>query len=366
MGLDFRVGYSLNCKIDLSQTRRDAQHKVLKSQMNGHAQRYSDLAPFSIEEKVNLCLLACHFFSPLANGDMSDLLGKPKHEGRIVPLDGGDFIQYLEKSGKLISANRRMYRIAELLRDLAFAHILTDMGPGKGVVMGAHYYFMKELTAKQKTGPCWFAPALGGEFIYSIFGPAALHITGVDSSGDVVAGTGIAINENWILTCAHVLNDMKVDQVQNFGGVRCEVSELHSHPEIDIGLMRVDGKLTPVAGLSFSNPVAGVNLYTVGYPRIPMSLTAVPIMHRGEVTVPSLKTLHGHNLFLFSAIARPGNSGGPIVGECGTVVGLVTQELYEDSSRSGLPFYAGVPTTEIVRAIKDICPMVELPVEDYA
>ena len=97
-----------------------------------------------------------------------------------------------------------------------------------------------------------------------------------------------------------------------------------------------------------------------------MSIDAVPIMHRGEVTVPWLKTFHGHNLFLYSAIARPGNSGGPIVGENGAVVGIVTEELYEDSSKSGLPFYAGVPTTEIVRAIKDICPTVELPVEDYA
>ena len=334
--------------------------------MNGHPQRYPDLAPFSIEEKVRLSLLACHFFSPLANGEMSDILEKPKQQGRIVPLDGGDFINYLEKSGVLSLAGRRMYRVAELLRDLAAAHFLTDMGPGKGIIMGSHYYFMKELAAKQKAGACWFAPALGGEFIYSIFGPAALHVTGTNSSGDVVAGTDIAINANWVLTCAHVLDDMEVDEVQNFGGVQNKVIEQHSHPEIDVGLIRVESQLTPLAGLSFSSPVAGSNLYTIGYPRIPMSIDAVPIMHRGEVTVPWLKTFHGHNLFLYSAIARPGNSGGPIVGENGAVVGIVTEELYEDSSKSGLPFYAGVPTTEIVRAIKDICPTVELPVEDYA
>ena len=334
--------------------------------MNDHTQRYSNLAPFSIEEKVRLSNLACQFFSLLANFEMCQLLGKPKQQGHILPLDGGDFIEYLKKSALLSSADRRMYRVGELLRDLASAHILTDVGPGRGIIMGSHYYFLKELTSKQKAGVCWFAPALGGEFIYSLFGPSALHITGSTPSGDAVAGTGIAINDNWVLTCAHVLDDMKVDQVQNFGGVLNRVVEQYSHPEIDVGLIKVESQLTPVAGLSFSSPVAGSNLYTIGYPRVPMSTDAMPIMHKGEVTVPSLMTFQGHNLFLYSAIARPGNSGGPIVGENGTVVGIVTEELHEDSSKSGPPFYAGVPTNEIVRAIKDICPDVELPVEDYA
>jgi S1-C subfamily serine protease len=65
------------------------------------------------------------------------------------------------------------------------------------------------------------------------------------------------------------------------------------------------------------------------------------------------------------AIARPGNSGGPIVGENGTVIGIVSDELCEESIKSGLPFYAGVPTVEIARAVKEICPAVEFPIEDY-
>lgn len=327
--------------------------------------RYSDLSPLSMDEKINLSVLACKFFSPLANSEMHDLIGKPKQQGVIRPLDGGDFIHYLEKSGQLASASRKMYRIVELLRDLAAAHILTDMGPGKAVIMGSHYYFAKELTNKQKEGLWWFAETLGGEFVYHQFAPAALHITGKSTKGDIVAGTGIAIDDCWILTCAHVLNDMTVDETQHLLGGEYKILECHSHPEIDVGLVKVDKKLFKLPGLAFADAAAGLSVYTIGFPRVPLSLEAMPIMHRGEVTVPSLKTFQGHELFLYSAIARPGNSGGPIVGKSGTVVGIVTEELCEESSKAGLPFYAGVPSAQISRAIEEMCPSVRLPVESY-
>lgn len=333
--------------------------------MDEQKKRYSDLAPFSIGERIWLSIEACHFFSANNNKEMSEFLAKPKQSGSIIPLEGGDFIDYLEKSKKLESANQRMFRIVELLKSLAAANILIDMGPGRGVIRGNKYYFMKEFTNKQGSGICWLAPALGAEFIYFIFGSAVVHITGTDLNDDAVAGTGIVLNEHWILTCAHVLDDMKLDNDQNFGGSVNKVVEKHSHDQIDVGLIKVENKMSPVKGLSFSPPVAGSNLYTIGYPRVPMSKSPHPIIHKGEVTVPMVQTFHGSNLFLYSAIARPGNSGGPIICEDGTVLGIVTQELFEPTSTAGLPFYAGVPTDEIDRAIKEICPEVKLPIESY-
>jgi S1-C subfamily serine protease len=75
--------------------------------------------------------------------------------------------------------------------------------------------------------------------------------------------------------------------------------------------------------------------------------------------------LDGHEVFLYSAIARPGNSGGPIVSETGHVVGIVTEELTQSSATFEMPFHAGIRTTELVRALSDLDTSLTLPVEDY-
>ena len=73
---------------------------------------------------------------------------------------------------------------------------------------------------------------------------------------------------------------------------------------------------------------------------------------------------------MFSAIARPGNSGGPIIAHDGRVIGIVFQESSHTSStelQSGgsqnpetsaeltdaAPFYRGIPASEMMRALDD-------------
>ncbi|MEV6102955.1 trypsin-like serine protease [Nocardia sp. NPDC051981] len=69
---------------------------------------------------------------------------------------------------------------------------------------------------------------------------------------------------------------------------------------------------------------------------------------------------------MFSATARPGNSGGPIVAQDGRVIGIVTQsfETSDDSTAerdedspapiATSPFYADVPTPQIQKALADL------------
>ncbi|CAM5742414.1 hypothetical protein MAUB1S_01516 [Mycolicibacterium aubagnense] len=79
-------------------------------------------------------------------------------------------------------------------------------------------------------------------------------------------------------------------------------------------------------------------------------------------------------IFLYSAIARPGNSGGPIIAHDGRVIGIVVEHSMETSSsdpdgaasaeqrqpstdadRSDIaPFYRGIPTSEILRALRNL------------
>ena len=88
-------------------------------------------------------------------------------------------------------------------------------------------------------------------------------------------------------------------------------------------------------------------------------------MQRGEVTNPDVTLFDSSNVFLYSAIARPGNSGGPIIAESGHVVGIVTSELLEKTEVSTMPFHAGIKTSEIIQAIRDLKVPIDLPVELY-
>jgi len=65
--------------------------------------------------------------------------------------------------------------------------------------------------------------ALGEDFLFHLVAPAIVHITDINDDGDICAGTDVVFDQHHILTCAHVVNDMTVDQQQSFQGVECSI-----------------------------------------------------------------------------------------------------------------------------------------------
>ena len=88
-------------------------------------------------------------------------------------------------------------------------------------------------------------------------------------------------------------------------------------------------------------------------------------MQRGEVTSTQVTLLDGREVFLYSAAARPGNSGGPVLSHSGHVLGIVTEQLADDGLKQALPFYAGISAATISTALTDIEPSIRLPMERY-
>ncbi len=326
--------------------------------------RYSELGPLPIEEKIRLAALAVKFFSPLSYKEMCEAIGITPDPTTIRPLSGHDFLKFLKISNELGDPDKHLWQIRDLLRALCAANILADMGPGKDFMIGHQYYFLREMTTIERQGWLWLAPALGPEFLYQVYSSATCQLTGI-SDGGARAGTALIIAPRWLLTCAHVLTDMSVDERQKFRGVEFSVSATYAHESIDVGFVQTSIDLPITRGLSFRSPRVGDFVCTVGYPRIPLSVEPSLILHRGEVTNARVEVFSGETLFTYSAIARPGNSGGPIVGEHGSVVGIVSRALAEDASGAGTPFYSGVGTSEIESAARELVPQVELPIETY-
>ena len=90
-------------------------------------------------------------------------------------------------------------------------------------------------------------------------------------------------------------------------------------------------------------------------------------MQPGAVTNESVTSLSGDELFLYSAISRPGNSGGPVMSGEGYLVGLsvldATGQYRPDEAFS--PHYVGIPAQVVVKAVEDLCLGIQLPFQDY-
>lgn len=330
-------------------------------------QIYAKLAPFPIEERVRLSIAAVNFFSLMGQAERRAILKKEPTPGKILPFSGWDFVAYLSATNQLPEAESYMQRIGELLGQLARAHILTETGGGGAMpLLGGHYYFFRQLTALEGRGILWLAPALGAEFLANVFASFTVHITGRSANGDEHGATALVIGPKWLLTCAHAVNDMTLHTSQRHDGTNLAIERIMSHPHIDVALIEIAPALSVLPGLAFRDPVWAEQVVTLGYPRVPLSRDPALLMHSGEITTPAVKTLKGENLFLYSAVARPGNSGGPVIASSGYVVGLVTEELStEESGGSPAPFFAGLGASVIAKAIAELTQSVVLPMEDY-
>jgi S1-C subfamily serine protease len=366
--------------------------------MTGSNERFSILRPFSIEERITVAYQAVDFFSTAQYKQKCLDLGKNYEESKIYPFSTLEFMKYLVLNNNFPEANRHMYNIERLLNQLTQAHILDDMGMGSSPPFGRQYYFLKEFTNVEKQGILWLAPGLGPEFLNYMYKSMVLRISGIDKNGIERAGTGIAITPRWILTCAHIINQMSVNDLQKFGNKDFHVVRKLVHEDIDVALIKVDSDLSITPGASFREPELQDTVFTVGYPTVPQSREAFLIMQRGEVISPIMTNYWGQQLFLYSAIARPGNSGGPIIAASGHIVGIVSESLEgrnvksNDSKKDSFSdkdtaeksddpqnteennalelsvFYAGVPTSQIQRALSDLLSGedIKLTIEDYS
>ena len=203
--------------------------------------------------------------------------------------------------------------------------------------------------------------------MYAQVSPAVVHIVGEDDEGE---GSGIVFDSRHVLTCRHVVSDMAVAPVQTFQGRRATVEDVFRHPELDVAVIRTKELLTPVRGLGFLRPKVSQKVYRFGYARVPCSIPLDtgdrPTIESGEITNASVLVLGGIALFLYSAVSRPGDSGGAIVSDDGYVVGMTTE--LSDARFAGKesedvfsPHYAGVPSHVIARAVDELNLGVQVP-----
>ncbi len=338
-------------------------------------ERFAALNLPPVEQRAKFVRWIAYFFNTSSNHELRRALELPIKESTLEPLSLMCFFKFFSEQDPEIW--KQLYVIKSLIRKMIEQGFLEHYGGGD---MHARYFYSKEVTKLEAQGDLFLGSILGPEFLAHRMEGVVAHITGLTKDGDCAGGTGILLSETVVLTCAHVVDDMPNGKSVRIAGTEFSVQSVVSDPQVDVALVYLNGKAPSIRrDLAFRASRILEPIIIGGYPRIPFAAIPALTFQGGEIVALDVPTTHGQSIDLFSAIARPGNSGGPLVGRDGRIVGIVTQSLEEQFSqqkvegdkvtsevKTSFPFFAAVPADVIRESVRSLSGgKIELPYEDY-
>ncbi|MGB7408522.1 MAG: trypsin-like peptidase domain-containing protein [Pontixanthobacter sp.] len=179
-------------------------------------------------------------------------------------------------------------------------------------------------------------------------------------------GTGFAVSPNRIVTNAHVVREAAMDRTlrigivppQGNGRAFAKISALS--PRNDLALLEIVGDLRlPPLTIAGASPGDSGNVSAVGYP---MNVDRAQGLEMNDIfnSQPPVKSrgfLSGarpsrqFDTILHTAPIARGNSGGPLLDECGRVVGV--NSFGADSGGSDAEFFFAVSTRELTPFLRE-------------
>jgi len=193
----------------------------------------------------------------------------------------------------------------------------------------------------------------------------------IDSSGEEIApithGSGFAVTPTKIVTNAHVIEQALLDDTIRIGIVPSEGdaatfgSPVAVSPRNDLALIEVTDGTLRLPPLSISGGISGdmKEVTSVGYPMnvdLAQGLEMSDIF-RAQPPVKSRGFLSGQrpsrqfDTILHTAPIARGNSGGPLLDNCGRVVGV--NSFGADSDGSDAEFYFAVSLRELLPFLRE-------------
>lgn len=140
-------------------------------------------------------------------------------------------------------------------------------------------------------------------------------------SNDYGWGSGVFIDDNVIVTAAHVLRHVNACNVELTDGTVLEVNDFYIDDKEDIGFIFIDADELHIAEISTLRSDIGDIVYLVGTPHdrlFKFTMTKGIISHLDR----DIPELNWKDLLQVNITGGPGSSGGPLYDSEGRVIGI--------------------------------------------
>ena len=141
------------------------------------------------------------------------------------------------------------------------------------------------------------------------------------------------------------------------------MNSFEAHSTIDVGVVIINEALKHEIchDIALRDSTILEKIIISGFPKVPRRIDTSVITQSGKIAgkINSYDHHGSTKLELFTAVAHPGNSGGPLLTMDGKLVGIVTQSLERseeeaDKKNQILPFFAAIPASEIYKAFNEL------------
>ncbi|MHB8576680.1 MAG: trypsin-like peptidase domain-containing protein [Dehalococcoidia bacterium] len=166
--------------------------------------------------------------------------------------------------------------------------------------------------------------------------PSLVRITTPpDANGTFSSGTGIIIDQGWVLTNQHVVDLAGAALVKTFyrDGHSSSGKVIAADADLDLALVQTDtGDLPPVAWGDEGKLNDKSVLFSVGYE---LGATS-PLARQGRYVSTTVDRATGQAFIVSDLQLQHGDSGGPLLNSCGQVIGINTARIQGVDSASKL------------------------------
>lgn len=177
---------------------------------------------------------------------------------------------------------------------------------------------------------------------------------------------GNPLESRFFVTARHCVLNMKEVRIPGWNPANAPLLNLWTHIDerVDLAVIQFDGDPFPgIPGFRLQNAKLLDDVLTMGYPPIPgfesvlIAETAQIAGHlkstTGQVVGEQKSYLDRQTYFLISARVKGGNSGGPVIGWQGGVVGVISQLPAEAEGRADILGYAcAIPVTTLEQVLQ--------------
>lgn len=140
-------------------------------------------------------------------------------------------------------------------------------------------------------------------------------------------GSGVFIDDNVILTAAHVLEDMNICEIELNDGTILKSSDFYVDEKEDVGFIFVDANEISIVKVSSLSVEIGDTVYLVGAPHnklFAFTLTKGIISHLDR----DISEFGWRDLLQTDAEGGYGSSGGPLYNSKGDLIGIYVGHAY--------------------------------------